>query len=761
MGACRIWKSTVTMTTVLSVAVFLVAASDAWAATEIEEIVVTATKREELLRDAPLAITVLSQKTIEDGGVRDIFGIAQLVPSLDVAQSTGPLSTSWFIRRIGNLGNIPNFESAVGVFVDGAFRGRPGTAVGDLFDVKQIEIVRGPQSTLHGKNTTAGLISIATNPPGEEFEMLGKLTTGAIDAIETADLSRLEGIVNASLSPALSLRAGGVLYRHDETLLNLFNGDHSQDERRYTIRGQLHYAENENFEARLIANRFRVDSAKMGDLVLFEGSAIQGINAAFGVSCPERDIDARLFCRNDASVFDLTSNDLTLNVRGNVGRISFTSISSYEDYESNRDFDADQLNIDVVRIIDRQRGSSFSQEVRISGDGDANPAWLVGAFFLASEFGRGSASQPTAILGPDAPNLELLPGLPVGNTGNQGFFDSASDSKYASVFGSINWVLSEAFSVRAGLRWQAEDKRTNIVNTVDHTGPTAITLQLMPSFADASLSRDTTGASWEVTGQYRWSELVMGYLLASRGFKSGGFNAGFGATPSTSREFDDEEVDNVELGIKSVLMDGRLQLNAALFAARYRNFQSAGWVSLRFLVNNAERVDVQGLELDVRAAVSDRFTAGTSLSWVDARYDRYTNGGCYFNRLPDNADGTGCDLSGHALPLAPRTRLNVDLAYEQPLNESSLYGRLDWSWSSRYYTNSTLDPRHVQASYSVLNGQIGYRFGRWEISAWIHNAADELVVMREGPSNLFSRDPAYARAFAMPRTFGVTVSARL
>lgn len=728
-------------------------------AAEIEEIVVAATKRGEQLQDAPLSVSVVTSRTLEDAGVHDIFDMAGPVPSFDVAQSTGPLSTSMFIRRIGNLGSIPSFESAVGVFVDGAYRNRAGVALGDLFDLRQVEIVRGPQTTLHGKNTTAGLVSIASNPPRDFLEFRGKLTAGVVDATESSDLVRLEGVINAPLSSNMSVRAGAVVYKQDAILLNIFNGDDGQELKRYSARGQLRHSNGEKLEVRLIANRMRIDSARMGDFVLFEGNAIQGINAGFGVPCPNHSIDAWLFCRNDASVLDLTTNDLTLNIHGSFGDLSFWSISNFEDYESSRDFDADQLNINAVHVIDRQYGSGFSQELRLASKDHVDPTWLVGAFFLDNRFRRGSPSQSTAILGSDAPNLELLPGLPVGSPGNQGFFDSDSDTQHLSVFGNVEFDLSDAFSVRAGLRWQTEDKRTVIVNTADHAGPTAITLRLMPAFSDASLSRASSGISWELTGQYRWSDALTGYLSASHGLKSGGFNAGFGATPPQSREFDDEEVDSVELGVKSVLMGGQLHLNAAVFDARYRNFQSAGWVSLQFLVNNAERVEVRGLEVDLQAVVSERLSTAASVSWVDAHYDRYTNGSCHYDRSPDNSRGTACDLSGQELPLAPRLRSSVNIVYRQPLGPGKLYSRFDWSWSSDYLTNSTLDPRHVQPSHYLVNVSFGYRFDHWDVSAWVQNAGNELVVMREGPSNLFPRDPAYGRAFAMPRTFGLTLSA--
>jgi len=747
---------------ILSVSVSTAAAlAGGVAAAEIEQIIVTATKRELPLQETPMSVDVVTGEYLGKADASDIRDVAELAPSFSVAQSTSPLSKSYYIRRIGNLGSIPNFESAVGLFVDGAFRSRAGAALGDLFDLQQVEIVRGPQTTLHGKNTTAGLVNVVTNPPGNEFDLHGSLSTGLMDAANSVNLWQFEGVINAPISHGTSLRVGTAVYRHDDTLANLFNGDHSQDADRHTARGQLQHSNGEDLDVRLILNRFRVDSARQGDLVLFEGNAISSINEAFGVPCPDHDIDDRVFCRNHASVFDHTSSDATLNVRYTHKKLELSSISSLEDYESSRDFDADQLNIDAVRIIDRQRGSGFSQEIRLGSTGGDATGWLAGVFFLDSNFKRGSATEATAVLGADAPNLALLPGLPLGEPGDSGFFFSDSRTRHLSAFGNVDWTLTESVSLTAGLRWQTEDKRTTIVNFADHERPTAITLRLMPEFSDAALSRSTTGLSWHLGTHYRVDENWMAYALASRGFKSGGFNAGFGPTPAGSREFRDETVRNVELGIKSALLKDRMHLNASVFAARYEDFQSAGWVSLRFLVNNAERVDVSGLEVDLHALLSDRASAVASLSWVDARYGRYTNGSCYFGRQPDNEAATACDLSDRKLPQAPRMRGRIGLAYEKPLKQGAAYGRVDWFLSSKYFTNSTLDPRHVQRSYSLLNGRVGLRFDRWDISLWVRNAGDELVVMREGPSNLFLDDPAYGRAFAPPRAYGLAVRASL
>lgn len=734
--------------------------SEASVAASIEEIVVTARKRDERLQEAPLSVSALPNSELGRAGVRDIFDVAELTPSLNITQSTGPLSTSYFIRRIGNLGSIPSFESAVGLFVDGAFRSRTGANLGDLFDIRQIEVIRGPQSTLYGKNTTAGVVSVSTNPPTRDFSLQGAAAVGWIDAPQEAQSRRLELIINGALSGEISGRAGILYFGHDDTYVNLFNGNDSQNANRFTVRGQLHYAAASGVDARLIVNRFRVDSANLGDLLLFEGNAIANINAGFGVPCPQHDLDERLFCRNDASVVDLTADNITLDVGIPAGPLAVDSVTNIEHYVASRLFDADQLNIDAIQIDDRQKGRSVSQEFRLSGTGHTVASWLAGAFYLDSSFDRGGASRPTLILGPAAPDLEFMPGFPLGEAGNSGFVVSNAQTRHLSFFGNAAWQINPDWSISTGVRWQDEERQTSIANFADHSRPTVITQVLIPDFANAELSRRTQGWSGELVGRYRLGQESVAYLQIAEAFKSGGFNDGSGATLPENREFDDETVRSFELGFKSLLFNEQLRLNGSIFNAQYDNLQSAGWVSLRFQVNNAERVDVSGLELDIEAALSSRVGLSASASYVNAKFERYTNGSCAFNKVPDNAGGTACDLSGRRLPLAPKVRAHFGVSYQRPVGAGIVFGRADWSWTSDYHTNATLDARNVQDAHNLINVRVGYRLDRFELVAWVRNLGNEFVVLQEGPSNLFSRDPAYARFASMPRTYGLTLIAR-
>ena len=738
----------------------IVLLSDIAMAAGLEEIVVTARKRAQPIMDAPVSVSILSETILDGAGIEEIGDATRLVPSLTFNRTTTPLADSYFIRRIGNLGSIPNFEPAVGVFVDGAFRSRNGAALGDLFDVKRIEVLRGPQTTLHGKNTTAGVISVVTNAPEPKFALRGKMSVGWFDAPVNANSHRLEAVINGPLSENLSARGGLLIYGRDDIYANIFNGRHSGHADRYTARVQLRFTKSSGLDARLVIERNRIDAARMGDLVMFEIASIRGINNAFGVSCPPHSIDERKFCRDETGTFELTSDSATLNAHIPIGKMAVTSITSMDDYESARRFDVDQLNIPVVRANDRQRGRALSQEIRVSGN-NANVAWLLGGFYFGGDYARGGPGTPSVELGSAAPFIDLVPGVPVGEPGDAGFIVSDSDTRHVSLFASVDWAATDKLTLSAGGRWQDEDKTTVVANFADHARPTIITIQLVPAAANAALARSTQGTSWELSGHYRLSEGLSSYLHLAKGFKSGGFNGGFGNTPPSAREFGDETVRSYELGLKTTLIEERLRANVAIFKATYDDLQSAGWEQLRFLVNNAERVKLTGAEVDLAATITDRLSLDAAFSYVDAEYAQYTGGSCSYDRFPDNETGSGCDLSGRSLPFSPRFRARISAEYVHEIRPGVLFARIDYLHSDEYATNASLDSRHRQAPYNLVDLRGGLRFDRFEVAAWVRNAGDQLVVAQEGPSNLFGKDSAYGRAFAAPRSYGITVTAAL
>ena len=725
----------------------------------IDEIFVVAQKRTQPLQSVPVSITAVSGEAMKLTGMHDILDVARAVSSLTVTQTTTPISTSFRLRRIGNEASIPNFEPAVGLFIDGAFRTRSGVGAGELFDIERIEVLKGPQTVLYGKNTTAGLIGIVTRKPTETFEATAQTSVGRIEGYDTADMVRIGAAMGGPISETVRARVGGSWFDHGTTMKNMFVPDDSQDMNRYSLRGQALYVPNDGVEARLILNRFVIDSAHVSEFEIDEGIALAATNAAYGVPCPQSTPTDRAFCNNRAVVTDIEANDATLVVDVDFSDYTFSSVTGYEEYAASRDFDADQLNLHVVETFDLQSSESFSQEFRIASPEQVDLAWLGGIYYYNNEYLRGDPVLPSVLLGDDAPLFQLPTGDPFGQPGDAGILTSATETDHFSVFGSLTWHLDERWDVTAGARWQSEDKSSVIINTANHAGPTLITLLLAPPGANANLFRKTDGLSWNLTGRFRWTPNFMVFASVSHGLKSGGFNAGFSPTPGASREFGDEEVRNYELGAKSVLADERLRLNASVFHAEYDDFQSAGFVSLRYRVNNAERVSVTGLELDTEFVWSENLTFSASVSYADAKYDRYTRGACYFNRPPDNADATACVLSGSSLPLAPHWKSWMNLEFTRPAKIGSFHAGFDWTWVDRHYTNTTLDPRHIEGPYSLFNLRAGLRFDPFDVYVWINNFGDETFVVQAAPTNLFGGDPAFAQFLGTPRTYGLTLSA--
>ena len=687
------------------------------APTTLEEVVVTAQKRTQSQQDVPMAISVLTADGLANAGVQDMFDVAAQVPSLGVQQNTNPLNAQFRIRGIGNFGNIPNFEPAVAYFVDGAFRARSGLALGDLVDVERIEVLKGPQSTLYGKNSTAGVVAVHTQEPGDELSINAEFKGGNVEGASDAATWQAKAGVSGQVSENISLGLSGSYSDQDFLLDNLFTGDGINEKSRYSVRGQMAAHVSDALKLRLILHHSELsDSKGAGDGDFFYGAVPAALNAAFGVPCADNDPESRLVCRNFAGNTTLDANEATLIATYEFADgYELTSLTSWDEYEMTKELDADQLNVHLLDFNDRQAGDAVQQELRIASPTGETFDWLSGAFYYQSDSKRGGWGRDTFVVGAAGPFVPLAPGVPVGQPGYAGSLLSTTDTEYFGVFAQGTWHASERFAVTAGGRWQTESKDTSVQRTVNHATPSIITIALLPATVDADLSRDTDAFTWSVTPQYFFTDEVMAYATVSHGFKSGGFNGDWGRTVAAQREFEDEEVDHFEAGLKTMLADRRLQVNLAAFYSDFTDYQEAGFVSLQFLVTNAPEVSVKGLELDLLAHLGESWTAELGATYAEAQFDAFPGGACYPGRAPDPATG-GCDLTGETLANAPELKTHAALQYERSLSFGSLYARGDWTWTDEYHTNANLDPRQVQSAFSVVDVRAGVRFGQSGIS---------------------------------------------
>ena len=747
----------------------------------LEEVLVTAQKREQSLQDVPIAVAALSADALRDAGVQNISDVSHQVPALEVQSSVSPVMTNFRIRRVGNLGNIPTFEPAVGLFIDGAFRSRAIFGAADLYDLQRIEILRGPQSTLYGKNTTAGVIGIYTAPPTDSLSVRSEATYGNVQGgAGDAASWQVKGGLSGPLTDSLGASIGGSYTKQDpvfgEALTH--SGSPGNDTDRYSVRGQLAWDATDSLNLRLILGTLQEDDKKETADITYDpnGPLARVVLPAWraaGISdtCSDNDPHNRVTCVQQPLTTKLDANEATLLARYDLPNgWALNSISSWDHFrfEGTMD-DVAQMMAPLLKFHDVQESESLQQELRLSSASKQTFEWMVGAFWYTNQFKRGDDGKNPVWLGDTfsanpvvaAVNQQLLRTpfpLPVAAPGQVGYLASELDTDYLGIYGQGNWHLTDSFSINGGVRWQQESKDADIRQWVNTPQPSIMSLLLAPAAVSATgLSRDTDAVTWSLTPQWNLTDQVMVFTTAAKGFKSGGYNTGFGRLPIASREFKDEDIMHYEAGTKLDLANGRARLAASVFRTTYDDFQDAAFVGGQFTVGNAEKALLEGLELEGSMALTDRLQTDFAISYASLMYDENTHGQCYPGKTPDSPTTPGaCDLSGRQPVDAPNFKTHLGLQYDQPVSWGDMFARADWSWTSQYNTSFSADPRLKQDAYDWINLRAGTRWNNYELVFWADNVTNATVVNFDAVVTLYAGDGSYQSLLQAPRSYGVT-----
>ena len=824
---------------------------------QLEEIVVTAQKREESLQDVPMAISAVSASTLRDAGVIDMTGVARLVPSLITVQNNSPSAQSYRIRGIGSDPNIPTFEPDVALFIDGVYVPRSGLGVDDLVDISRVEVLKGPQSTLYGKNAVAGVVNVISAPPSNKFQASFEGLLSNIEGGKDALAGRIAGSITGPVTNGVRVRLTGVYYNQDHTFKNLTPGAGDANEmERYAVRGQVEIDLGSSTTLNLTAAHTKVLKSDMQNADLFLGNqalaesaiVVDAMGPLFGTPpCPDTDPKNRVICTTNPNQSSSKSNILSATLTSEFDFATLTAITAWSDYNySFTNLDADQVSLPIAGFADRQEGNSVSQELRLVSPNDQRFEWLVGSYYLHTDFERGdNGNTPIFVMQPAARVLPLpLPpstvaqlaplfgglaglgalglltnpytggplGTPaqiqsnmvLGQPGDLGFIDSEAESRYFAIFGQGTYHINDKVSLTGGLRWQTEKKTASLNNssvtapnpyfaglqaqliglqaalppghplqpllpaltagTAVVKGINLLTGKLVPTFVNGDLEDEKGDAlTWTSTVDYKPTDSAMLYFTYAHGYKSGGHNIDFGNASGDSLNFNPEKVDNFEVGAKFDLLDKRARIAVSLFHTNYHDYQNAGFVGLQYLVNNAEKVRVNGFEFDSTMALAKGLTSNFGLTYLDAKFVEYTGGACPFGTPPD-ATGA-CDLSGKRLPLAPKVRITSGLQYEHDIGFGDAYGRIDTSWQSKTATNSAnLDSRSIQDAFSLVNLRAGLRFDPgFDVSVWANNVLNKTYVQQSGVLNLFSSTATgmttsgYQNYLGTPRQIGATL----
>lgn len=768
----------------------------------IEEIVVTAQKREKTLLDTPIAISAFSGDTLEASGIHDIRDLQVLAPSFNLTQSQSSFQTVVSIRAIGSSGQNPGLEPSVGIYVDGVFRSRTGAAAGDFMSVERIEILRGPQSTLFGKNTSAGVISIITQKPEYEFGGSAEFTYGNYDQIIARGT-----VTGALVEDKLAVRLSGNYNKRDGFLTNLFDGSDVNDRDRFSVRGQLLFEPSDTVSIRLIADYAEADERCCAAPFFINGPTMGAIALLGGIITGTLGGSGQPFDRNIAFDGEMRGEHEDFGFSGQIdidlGAATLTSITAYRDFESDTNLDADFTSLSIIASNgDLTKVQTFTQEFRVTSNGSHTLDWLFGGFYFNQDLSAdgkvvyGADTRPffDVVTGPQTFNpalpaawsqldaLEFIIGLPAGTFFGEGQGTNRelfnNDSESYALFGQFDWHATEQLTLTVGLRYTNEDKtgtgtftNTGVFSALDleaislllSGGATTALLddfkplQFLPPVQDFNRDRNEDKITGNIILAYEVNDDLSTYASFSRGYKAGGFDISRAASTTDGSggtfEFEEETVNNFEAGLKARILDGRGRINIALYRQRVNDFQSVLFVGTGFELRNAGDIKIKGIEVDAEFSPTDNFNFTVAAAYNDANYGTFTNAPC-----PIADPATSCDLSGARLNDAPKLTITSTATFTQPITEN-LTGFLRGEVYSRgsRFTDSDNDPNNFQGASFLLNASFGLQAAdsRWQLVFWGKNLTKDNYaqiifdsVLQAGSFSGYPNDP---------RTYGVTV----
>lgn len=707
----------------------------------LEEVIVTATKRAESLQDIPITVNALSENTIQEAGVTDIGDVAALVPALTVTSNLSPFASALRIRGFGTSQNDPALEASVAFILDGVYMGSSGLGMSDLTDIERIEVLQGPQGTLYGKNSNAGVVSVITKSPNLEE------TEGYVEAsLGDYSLQRYVGSVTGPLAETLGYSLSGSWHETDGWMESN-TGDDLNEAQDWNARGKLLWLPTDALSLQLTASHVDRDTSCCGADAT-QTAAVTDQLVAQGLPVPKNDAFDYKNSVDVDSNFDLESDGINIKLDYELDTAVLTSLTAWNDYDYKTSTDADRSELAVIALVDdKYTGEQYSQELRLTSDVDGPLQYMLGAFYAYEERTRGGSGSEPVKVGDDV--------IPVGTVASgRGplfalavrpddtvAFDSKWETETFALFGQSTYNITEAWAATLGLRYTTETRDADLFTQPISSAPlfgTGLSLvELAFAPVDDDFNRESDGFTGLANLTWFMNEETMLFTSVSTGSKSGGFNgvAGEGAP----REFKDEDTTNYELGIKSQLFDNRLQLNASAFYTEFDDLQFLAQQSsgVGTFVSNAEGTSA-GLDLNFSAAPWEFLMLAGGLQYLDAKY---TEG--------------ELDELDYEVPFAPTWTGNLSATLFLPLADGVTYLRSDYSFMGDHFNNATYQPDTVEQDKKLLNVRLGWRNDAWDAAFWVKNATDEAYATLSAAPLAYSGTEAYF--LEAPRTYGVTV----
>jgi len=764
-------------------------------------IIVTARRRAETAQEVPLAISVIKGDSIEATGNFNVVKLQQLAPTLQV-YTTNPRNTSVNIRGLGVPFGLTSdgFEQGVGIYVDDVYNSRVAAATFDFLDVSQVEVLRGPQGTLYGKNTTAGAINITTNQPTFNFEGRAEVTAGNLN------YKQAKAAISGPLSDTIAARLAVATTSRRGTIYNVKSGRWINEQDNLGLRGQLLFQPNDDFSLTLSGDYSKQDPECCGTVFVRVGKTQRVITrqydalaAAQGYVVPSRnpydrltDLDSELNAGNKIG-------GVSARIKWNVGPGTLTSVTAWRFWDWKPANDRDFTGLPIVsRSQNPSQQDQYSQEFRYNYE-SKKIDFVAGLFGFKQRIDtqgteqQGSAASKWSLTGALANDPSVLNGLTATNT-------QWLKSESAALFGQLSWKVTDALTIQPGARLNY-DKKSGFYQRVVTNGQGQV-ISCTPAPATGTVLAAQCGvyqpqvsapsdSAWNFTYDfnvnYKIAPDVLVYATYAKSFKTLGINQnGLPLNADNTVNYaastvKPESVNHYEIGLKTQFWDRRATFNLTAFRTEIKDFQATvnggQFGTVRGYLANAEKVRSQGIEADFKVVASDRFTAYANGAFTDAKYVKFTNAPCppelsggtlqpanqpadYSNAgVPNTASPRQCDISGQDLPGVSKWAFSYGAEYNIPVTlldkKGQVYLGVDGNYRSHWNSNASPSIYTEVKGYALTNFRAGFRGEGFDVFGWVRNAFDvnyiDNLQVAPGNTGLIAGTPGD------PRTWGGTI----
>lgn len=703
-------------------------------------IIVTAQKRAQDIQEVPVAVTAIGGEALQSLGVTDVLDLNALAPSLQVKTDDNAANPKIFIRGIGLNDFNPNTASAVAIYSDGVYIGSPLAQMGQFFDLERVEVLRGPQGTLYGRNTTGGAINLISRKPGKEFETNAYAEYGSFNSF-TGEA----GVGGPIGGDTLAYRLSGVYVTNDGYALNRLTGNRGNDADRGSVRAQLAWTPSATFDALF---QLRYGRSNGGSIWAYNRSLLPQTARATGPDgfcapgfytsgdCT----DLAGYANTSANLYqgdyhlegkdEVETYGASATLTWDLGGMSLVSVTGYDHADRDDVEDTDAGPTDIITARYRAKQWAASQELRLQSNGDNTLDWVAGIYLAHDDLDTNSFYDVFRVANSGDPNVDAPQGI-----GVFGWPFTQETDSYA-IFGQADYEFTDRLTGTIGLRYSADDKSFHYDSTYasDVGDPT---FNLFPTIDD---SRTFDSVSGRLGLQYKVSDNVNVYASYNRGYKSGGFFGGQTTDPAAVAPYDDEIVNAYEAGLKSELFGELLTANVAAFFYDYEDLQVYTLVvdpNTNLTVQNftnASNAEVSGLEVELASSPIDGLDLSLGASFLDASYADFNS--------------AGDDYSGNTLPNAPEVSLNGTARYAWPLLGGDASAQADVIYRSKVYYDTRNVERLSDGNRTFVNLRLDWKpsSGQWAFGLFGRNVFDETnisdIIPIEGLGfDLFSMGP--------------------